>query len=151
MLKRPSMVQIAVGTLVFCWPAHAGGLAADTAALRQQVAETERAFARTMADRDHDAFMTFISGEAVFIMGESTLRGKAQVGEGWKRFYDGPKAPFSWEPDQVEVLDSGSLAFSAGPVYGPDGTRVGTFNSVWRLEADGRWRIIFDKGCPPCK
>jgi ketosteroid isomerase-like protein len=30
------------------------------------------------------------------------------------------------------------------------GLRVGTFNSVWRLEADGKWRIVFDKGCPPC-
>jgi ketosteroid isomerase-like protein len=59
-------------------------------------------------------------------------------------------APFSWEPEHVEVLASGTLALSSGPVFGRDGTRIGTFNSVWRLEADGRWRVVFDKGCPPC-
>jgi ketosteroid isomerase-like protein len=48
------------------------------------------------------------------------------------------------------VLASGTLALSSGPVYDPDGKRAGTFNSTWRKEADGRWRVVFDKGCPPC-
>lgn len=29
--------------------------------------------------------------------------------------------------------------------------RIGTNNSIWRLEADGRWHVIFDKGCPACE
>ena len=66
------------------------------------------------------------------------------------RSWKGPSAPFSWVPERVEVLDSGTLALSSGPVYDPQGTRVGTFNSIWRREADGKWRVIFDKGCPPC-
>jgi hypothetical protein len=48
----------------------------------------------------------------------------------------------------VQVLESGTLGISSGPVRDPAGNRVGTFNSVWRLEADGKWKIIFDKGCP---
>jgi len=114
--------------------------------LRDQVRDTERAFAKSMADRDHRAFVSFLSEETVFFSGTGVLRGPGQVGDGWKRFFEGPKAPFSWEPDQVEVLDSGSLAFSSGPVYDPDHKRIGTFHSVWRRE-DGRWRIVFDKGC----
>ena len=35
-------------------------------------------------------------------------------------------------------------------VRDPQGRRTGTFNSIWRLEGDGKWRIIFDNGCPPC-
>jgi hypothetical protein len=70
---------------------------------------------------------------------------------GWKRFYDGASAPFSWDPDRVEVLDSGTLAVSTGPVRDPQGRRVGTFNSVWRRDAGGAWKIVFDKGCPPCE
>jgi ketosteroid isomerase-like protein len=23
---------------------------------------------------------------------------------------------------------------------------MGTFNSIWRREADGRWLVVFDKG-----
>jgi ketosteroid isomerase-like protein len=35
-------------------------------------------------------------------------------------------------------------------VRDPDGRQIGTFNSVWRREADGSWKVVFDKGCPPC-
>ena len=78
------------------------------------------------------------------------LRGKKEVSEGWKPFYEGPQAPFAWEPERVEVIDSGTLALSTGPVT-DQGKRVGTFTSTWRREKDGRWRIVLDSGCPPCR
>jgi ketosteroid isomerase-like protein len=121
----------------------------DLAALAAEVRAAETSFAKSMADRDHAAFTAHLAEEAVFFSGK-VLRGKAAVAEGWKRLYEEPKAPFSWEPEKVEVLDSGSLALSSGPVRDPEGKRVGTFNSIWRREADGRWKIIFDNGCPPC-
>jgi len=123
---------------------------ADPAALANQVRETERAFARTMADRDHAAFVSFLSDEAVFVGEGPALRGRQAVAAGWKRLYDAPRAPFSWEPEIVEVLESGTLALSSGPVRDPQGKRVGTFNSIWRRDTSGTWKIVFDKGCPPC-
>ena len=53
-------------------------------ALQQQVAVTERAFAKTMADRDLAAFGRFISQEAVFVSGAKVLRGRQQVIDGWR-------------------------------------------------------------------
>jgi ketosteroid isomerase-like protein len=122
----------------------------DREALRQQVFATERAFARTMADRDIAAFTGFVSDEAVFFSGSGPLRGKAQIAAGWKRFFEKKEAPFSWEPAQVEVLDSGVLALSTGPVFDPAGKRIGTFTSIWRQEAPGTWRIVLDKGEDAC-
>jgi ketosteroid isomerase-like protein len=118
---------------------------------QSQVRARETAFAKTMADRDHAAFVSFLAEESVFFGGAAPLRGKKAVAEAWKRFYEGPKAPFSWEPDAAEVLDSGGLAMTSGPVFDPAGKRVGTFNSIWRREPDGEWRIVFDKGCPQCE
>src|SRR5215470_12877138 len=63
--------------------------------LQQQVTETERAFAKTMADRDLAAFGRFISEEAVFVSGAKSLRGRRQVIDGWRRLYEGANAPFS--------------------------------------------------------
>lgn len=123
--------------------------AQSTADLAAQVRAAETAFAGTMAARDHAAFAAFVADEALFF-GAGVLRGKAAVVEGWRPYFQGPDAPFSWAPDTVEVLESGTLALSSGPVWNPAGERVGTFNSIWRREADGRWRVIFDKGCPPC-
>jgi ketosteroid isomerase-like protein len=118
--------------------------------LERQVADTERAFARTMADRDHAAFTSFLAEETVFFTGPQPLRGKAQVAAAWKRFYDKPEAPFSWAPEQVVVLESGTLALSTGPVHDPRGKLVATYTSIWRLEAPGVWRIVFDKGNDAC-
>ncbi len=117
--------------------------------LARQVREAETAFAKTMADRDHRSFESYVSDEALFF-GKSVLRGKTEVVAGWSRFFEGNEAPFSWEPELVGVLDSGILALSSGPVRDPKGKRIGTFNSIWRREAGGQWKVIFDKGCPPC-
>lgn len=121
------------------------------AKLSERVRHVETAFARTMADRDHTAFIRFISEEAVFVGASRVLRGRKAVAEGWKRFFSEPRAPFSWAPDRVEVLASGRLALSSGPVFDPEGRRIGTFNSVWRLDRDGVWRIVLDNGCPECE
>jgi len=123
---------------------------ASNAELARQVAATERAFAKSMADRDLAAFASFIATDAVFFTGPTPLRGKDAVVAGWKRFYEKPAAPFSWAPDKVEVLDSGTLALSSGPVYDPAGRNFATFTSIWRLEAPGVWRIVFDKGNEVC-
>jgi len=122
----------------------------STANLQKQVADTERAFAKTMADRNHAAFVSFLADESIFFTSKSALRGKQAVADAWKAFYEGPAAPFSWEPKTVEVLDSGTLALSSGPVYDPKGKNVATFTSIWRLEAPGTWKVIFDKGNEVC-
>jgi len=100
--------------------------------------ETERAFAQTMANRDHAAIKSFLSDEAIFFSGETPLRGKQQVAEWWKRYFEANEAPFSWKPEHVEVLDSGSLALSTGPVFAADGNLIATFTSIWRREAPGK-------------
>ena len=122
-----------------------------TAILSSQVRAAEIAFARSMADRDHAAFTACLADEAVFFSREGATRGKEAVAADWKPFFEEKDAPFSWAPEEVAVLDSGTLGISSGPVLAPDGRRIGTFNSIWRLESDGKWRIIFDKGCPRCQ
>jgi ketosteroid isomerase-like protein len=131
-----------VGTVAFA--------AESNAALAAKVRAREIAFAKTMADRDHAAFATFIAEEAIFY-GETALHGRKAVVDGWKRLYDGKDAPFSWTPDRVEVVASGTLALSSGPVFDPKGVRTGTFVTTWRLDPDGEWRVVLDIGCPPCR
>jgi uncharacterized protein (TIGR02246 family) len=120
----------------------------DLAARRDEVRARETAFARSMADRDLAAFTSLIAPDAVFVGVGGTTRGPGEIAAAWKRFFDGPDAPFSWKPETVEVLASGDLALSSGPVFDAKGERIGTYNSTWRRDADGEWRIIFDNGCP---
>ncbi len=137
---------LCIALAMVCLQARAQSVAAATA----QVMATERAFAKTMADRDQPGFARFISAQAVFFSGEKPLRGKSRVVERWLNFFKDPRAPFSWEPATVEVLESGNLALSSGPVRDPAGKLIGTFTSIWRLEAPHTWRIVFDKGSEVC-
>lgn len=121
--------------------------------LKELVADAERSFAASMAMRDLTAFAALVSQEAVFFGGadgNTALRGRAGIVDGWKRYFDGP-APFSWTPDSTEVLDSGTLGATSGPVRNAHGIQTGRFNSIWRLESDGAWRVIFDRGCQVCR
>jgi ketosteroid isomerase-like protein len=143
-----SIVQVAVAIAILAFaPVHAqrGG-----ASPTDQVRAAENAFAQSMVDRNAAHFAALIADEAVFFGGKGVLRGKAAVVADWKRFFDGPSAPFSWKPTEVEVLTSGTLGYTSGPVFDPKGNRIGTFNSVWKRQLDGSWKIVFDKGCPPC-
>lgn len=131
-------------------------LAAATAAAqssietrRAEVFTAERAFARSMADRDFSAFGRYVAEDCVFFSGSTPQRGRDAVLAAWKPFFDGAQAPFSWEPDLVEVLASGDLALSTGLVKDPAGAVTARFNSIWQRQADGRWLVIFDKGGPP--
>ncbi len=117
--------------------------------LTHQVFAAESSFAYSMAARDVQAFASFVAPEAVF-MGRRALHGRDSIVAAWRPFFEGTEAPFSWYPEVVEVLPSGTLALTSGPVRDSSGKQIGVFNSIWRRERDGHWRVVFDKGCPVC-
>ena len=146
----PKLEQMALACMSLLMACNAIAQESDLAQLQQQVEDTERAFAATMADRDHEAFRTFLSEETIFFAGESPLRGSQQVADAWEPYFQETEAPFSWEPETIVVLDSGTLALSSGPVRDPAGNTVARFNSIWRLDPQGQWKIVFDKGSRVC-
>jgi ketosteroid isomerase-like protein len=145
-----ALLLAAVGSLL--WGVVSSNARAETPKRdpHDAVFDAESLFAYSMEVRDYKMFQTFIAEDAIFFGGRGTLRGKAAILAGWKPFFAGAKAPFSWRPQTVEVLQTGTLAHSSGPVTMANGKPLGTFNSVWRLEADGQWRVVFDKGCDVC-
>src|SRR6185436_14515802 len=69
----------------------AGAPGSGTASLADEVRAAETAFARTMAARDHAAFTSMISEEAIFL-GSRALHGRSAVSEGWKPLFEKPEA-----------------------------------------------------------
>ncbi|RPH53523.1 MAG: hypothetical protein EHM89_19935, partial [Acidobacteria bacterium] len=63
-----------------------------------QVRAAELAFAGAMTKRDLESFASHVAEEALFFGTKEVFRGKAAVVAGWKRFFEGARAPFSWEP-----------------------------------------------------
>ena len=124
--------------------------AVDISVLEEEVRQAESAFAKSMADRDFNAFQSFLDEEAVFLGGRGPLRGKRAISDAWQGFYEGGKAPFSWKPETVVVVESGTIAYSTGPVSNEAGEVFSYFTSVWRKSADGSWKVLLDKGQKYC-
>ena len=122
----------------------------DLVSLGEQVRATETAFAASMAARDFAAFSSFVAEDATFVNAGKPLRGKEAVLMHWQRFFRGPQAPFSWKPEIVEVLSSGHLAHSEGPVSSPEGKVVARYYSTWRRDPSGTWKVVLDNGYDVC-
>jgi ketosteroid isomerase-like protein len=130
--------------------------AAQTAAAEaiDEVRCREIGFSQAAEKQDMDAFRSFIDSDARFVS-SSVLRGVDDIATAWSVFF-GPDSPsIKWRPQIIEVLEDGELALSRGPyriqAKDADGNEVeewGTFNSVWRLQDDGHWRVVFDAGNP---
>lgn len=138
----------ALPLLLFCLSAPLRSQ--STAELAREVFVAESSFAAAFARRDVAGFAQFLAPEAIFYGGEHPARGREAVVTSWRPLLESAAPPFSWRPESVEVLASGTLALSSGPVFNPAGERIATFNSVWRREPDGSWRVVFDKGCGVC-
>jgi ketosteroid isomerase-like protein len=97
----PLVTLLAALIVASVMPASAASLSP-----REPVWAAEVAFARSMAQRDLRRFSEFVSEEAIFFDGSTALTGKDKVVEGWASLFKDAAAPFSWAPDQVEVLAS---------------------------------------------
>ena len=124
--------------------------ARETAAqLTEEVRSTEIAFAKTLANHDVKTFRAMIAPDVIWLA-DASLRGPDEVLTRWQKYFDAAVPPFSWSPEIVEVQEGGKLALSTGPVLDSQGKRIATYTSIWRREANGAWRIIFDRGSPYC-
>lgn len=113
------------------------------------MADTERAFAAAARVKGiRDAFLEFFTDDAMFVPGDGLAKDQLRSQK---------PEPFSvrelvWEPRTGDVAASGELGWLTGPGTfvnhaGPDTTpRYSNYLSVWRKEADGRWRVFIDLG-----
>ena len=121
----------------------------------QTVRCREIGFSKSVENLNRNLFPTFIDPDARFV-GNKVDRSREAIAEAWRVFFadDGPL--IKWRPQFVEVLESGDLALTRGPyrIIGKDENGHptegwGTFNSVWRLNDDGEWLVVFDAGSFP--
>ena len=120
--------------------------------LAEEVRCREIGFSKAAEKQNAKRFASFIDADARFVSSTVT-RGPDAVAEAWTVFFTSDSPTIKWRPQIVEVLEDGKLALSRGPYRviskdedGNETEHWGTFNSVWRLQADGGWKVVFDAG-----
>ena len=113
------------------------------------LAAAERAFAGTSLEKGFRAsFLTFFADDGIFfqphpVKAKEALRERPATPETFT---------LNWEPIFGDVSDAGDLGFTTGPFTLSDKasqnskTKHGCFFSVWKVQADGSWKVVVDAG-----
>lgn len=110
------------------------------AAAPQTAVEAEHAFnAAAQTKGQWTAFRQFAASDATMFVPQPT---DAQA---WLKDRKDPPKSVEWWPTESYVSCDGKLAVNTGGWKRADGS-VGYFTTVWRREADGRWKWIVDGG-----
>ena len=96
------------------------------------------------------AFQTYAAEDAVIKRGENIIKGNSAITE-WYRKDKAGNETLSWKPDFVDVSDSGDLGYTYGSFTftsvdssGNKKESVGKFHTVWKRQADGSWKFVWD-------
>ena len=117
---------------------------------KEEVRQTELRFSH-MADSlgVAIAFRDFAADSAVLLRGSSIIKGRNRIFERYSASPTGGK--LSWEPDFIDVANSGDLAYTYGKYIfsskdsmGNDLRNEGVFHTVWRRQEDGSWKYVWD-------
>jgi ketosteroid isomerase-like protein len=99
-----------------------------------------------------EAFLYYAADDAVLMRDNSLIIGIESIKENFKNGKTGSeKVRLTWKPDFVDVASSGDLGYTYGKyVYtttdsiGNTSEIKGVFHTVWKRQADGKWRFVWD-------
>ena len=119
-----------------------------------QMVKADRDFARSVADRNRQAFLSFVAEVTTFNGGTATeVRGRDAVMKDWENLFEPNGPTLTWQPTKGEVIASGDVGYTTGRsvfrTKAKDGTtteRLGVYLTVWRKQPDGSWKAVFDTG-----
>lgn len=131
-------MRILVAMLAFA----AAGPAAAAVQGPAPVIAAERAFAADGAVMGiKGSFLKHSAADAIVLLPDPV---NAQAAYGAQP--DNPAGPeLAWWPLWAGISRDGGLGFTTGP-YSLDGVRKGHYFTVWKRQADGGWKWIFDGG-----
>lgn len=135
----------------------AANASGDTAAAADAIRAEEAQWNRDYAARNVEAILTHYAADATLIgPGGPPISGSGAIGDTVRSMVADPAFRLEFGNDKLEVAGSGELAFTRGhfaltttnPVTHAPGTMRGTYLTVWRKQADGRWQAVEDMITP---
>jgi len=145
--------------LLLSWPALAqrNKTANPPANEADAVKQADADWAKACAAKDIEQFMSFVDPNARFWQGGEGVR-LAAIREEFRQSFGDKSFSLKWTPVDANVASAGDLAYSTG-TFTLDGTdangqpthRSGSYLTVWKKSADGKWKVIEDIGstAPP--
>lgn len=120
--------------------------------LKNEIFQTERDFQKMTEEKGiTEAFYHYAAPDAVIKRENDTLiMGRENI-----KIYYGNKhlnnATVEWKPDFIDISESGDIAYTYGKYIwkiletsGETTKYTGIFHTVWKKQADGSWKYVWD-------
>lgn len=136
--------------MLFVFPDNNGG-EDIVKKLKTEILKAEKNFEEMAAEKGvAEAFYHFAAEDAVIMRNHKIFKGKAEI----KKYFDSSEMTdieLKWKPDYIDVSASGDMAytygkfsFSAKDKAGKLLKSDGIFHTVWKRQADGQWKYVWD-------
>lgn len=127
-------------------PAFAESLQADLDAM----VAAERAFSKLSEEKGFkESFLTYIADDGIMFR-PMPVKSKELLAA-----RPDPPIKLVWWPSHAEISRSGEMGWTTGPwerrAHGSDEVAHGHFLTVWKRQADGKWRWMIDTGIEHAK
>jgi ketosteroid isomerase-like protein len=125
-------------------------LAANLAGAPDKTADLKKAdqdWAKSVADRNLDGFMSFIGDDASMCdLSGRWMHGKDAIKADFSKPLADPTFKLTWSVESAEVSKSGDLGYTRGSFEGGQGNDkfAGSYATVWKKDKDGKWRVAVD-------
>jgi ketosteroid isomerase-like protein len=133
----------------------------DAETARAELLQTDREWAALVASGGSvEKILSYWTDDArVVAPGEEPVIGQDALRQMVASSFEIPGFSITWEPEEVHVSDSGDLGYTTGwnrmtflSEQGEQVVQRHRYITVWRKEADGRWRCEYDMwNAPPAE
>ena len=129
--------------------------AADKVTVKALMA-LDQQFCREFTERGVDGWLAYFADDAVaFPSGGPITRDRKALEGHYRQLFGSGKVPLTWKPLGGEIAASGDLGFTYGTwemkTKDKDGrpvSRTGKYQTTWKKQRDGSWKIVADIGNP---
>ena len=148
-----NLIQLMLLLSIFLYACDTGKEEDHIEKWKNEILETEKDFA-AMAQKEgiSEAFLFYAAEDAVLMRNNSLIIGIEALQESFKKEKsNGDKLSLDWKPDFVDVALSGDLGYTYGKYtyittdsIGKTNEVEGVFHTVWKRQADGKWKFVWD-------
>jgi ketosteroid isomerase-like protein len=124
------------------------GVSAEAISDKALIDESYYAWEKTVADRDIDAWSTYLAPQAVFMPPDAqVLEKQVEIIDYYRKAFADSNFSLNCEQWSVDVAESGELAWSTGICHatfsdenGDKASGSSRWFKIWEKRADGAWR-----------
>ena len=119
--------------------------------LIEEVRNAEKLFNDMAAEKGvKEAFLEFVASDGIINRGGKIYKGVEEI-ESYFNSQTLTEVNLKWNPDFIDVSESGDMAYTYGPytfsAVDTSGQLIeskGIFHTVWKKQPNGKWKFVYD-------